>query len=228
MARAPVSTAPAERAASSANSRCAVSRGAVGPANCRPEHPPRLVAVSQEDEELREAEEEEGPLQRIRDLEQALFSPLNDRIRLDLAWPLLAFLSAALLCLIPFNFHAPYFAAMAQVLPVLLVAVFVEMAIMHRIFMPVVAETFDYRYPDPHRSVFRLFQSWVRAMLRLALIGLTATLIALATDCQSSFLGWLVGISAGGTALSLAAAFTQRLAFYQLLQRRTPGGPPQV
>lgn len=94
--------------------------------------------------------------------------------------------------------------------------------------LPAQAETFDYRYTDPHRSVFRFFQSWVRTMLRLALIGLTATLIALATDCQASFLGWLVGISAGGTALSLAAAFTKRLAFYQLLQRQTPGGPPQV
>jgi len=65
-------------------------------------------------------------------------------------------------------------------------------------------------------------------MLRLTLIGLTATLVALAADCQSPFLGWLVAISAGGTSLSLTTAFTQRLAFYQMLQRRTPGGPPQV
>lgn len=184
--------------------------------------------MSLEDREFEEAEEEDGLIQRVRDLERALLSPLNDRLPLDLAWPLLAFLAAAPLSLIPFDFHAPYFAAMAQVLPVLLVAVFVEMAVMHRIFMPVVAETFSYRYADPHRSVFRLFQNWVRAMLRLALVGLAATLIALAADCQSSFLGWLVAISAGGTSLSLSAAFTQRLAFYQLLQRRTPGGPPQV
>lgn len=187
--------------------------------------------MSDQDQGQREAreelEEENGPFARLRALGRDLINPIRARFRLDRAWPLLALSAAALLSLIPFDFHAGYFVAMAQVIPVLLVAVFVEMSAMHRIYVPVVAETFD-TPPEPYRAAFYDFKIWVRAMLRLALIGLTAALIALASNSQSAFLGWLSAISAGGIALSLATAFTQRLEFYQLLQRRTPGGPPQV
>ena len=154
-------------------------------------------------------------------------SPLSDRFRQDRWWPVLAGIGAGFLSLAHFEFDEAYFVAMAQVIPVLLVAMLVELALFHRIYMAVVPQTFE-RPPDPRRAAFYTFKIWVRALLRLALLGLAGCLLALALDTQGAFLGWLAGIAAAGVAVSLVKALEQRLEFYELLKRRTPGPPPEI
>jgi len=76
---------------------------------------------------------------------------------------------------------------MAQVLPVLLIAAFVEGAALFRIFLPVLSRILANDSGAPTHPVYFSFMRYMRGILRLALIGEAAALIVLATGARSMF-----------------------------------------
>lgn len=190
----------------------------------------RLLARMKGKADLTEQEEEEQ--------EGALEPALNPRCSLGLfggptsprlkagTWPALALMFSATVTLWTPGVEpeADYFTAMAQVLPVLLVAAFVEGGAHYRIFLPVLSQILANDSGAPTHPVFFSFMRYMRGILRLAVLGEAAALIALATGSRSMFLGMLSGSAALGVSLSLVSACTERLNLDQFKRTRSPGG----
>jgi len=120
--------------------------------------------------------------------------------------------------------EADYFTAIAQVLPVLLIAAFVEGGALYRIFLPVLSKVLANDSGAPTHPVFFSFMRYMKGILYLAVLGEVAALAALATGTRSMFLGTLSGSAALWVSLSLVSAFTERLQLDQFKRTRSPGG----
>jgi hypothetical protein len=176
----------------------------------------------------REEDEQEGVLKPalLPRLPSQLFGGPTSRQLKAGTWPVLALLFSATVTLWTPGVEpeADYFTAMAQVLPVLLVAAFVEGGALYRIFLPVLSKILANDSGAPTHPVFLSFMRYMRGILRLAVLGEAAALIALATGSRSMFLGMLSGSAALGVSLSLVRAFTERLNLDQFKRTRSPGG----
>ncbi|HEY5707817.1 MAG TPA: hypothetical protein VIS51_00285 [Solirubrobacterales bacterium] len=190
----------------------------------------RLLAQLEAKDELSEQEEEE---------QEGILEPvLVGRVRLRLfggptsrelkahTWPILALTFSAVVTLWTPGVEprGPYFTAIAQVLPVLLIAAFVEGGALYRIFLPVLSGILANDSGAPTHPVFFSFLRYMKGILRLAVLGEIAALIALAMGTRSMFLGVLSAVAALGVALSLIHAFTERLNLDQFKRTRSPGG----
>jgi hypothetical protein len=141
------------------------------------------------------------------------------------AWPIFAVVVSGLVSLwLPnLHLHHDYFVAVAQVIPVLMVAIFVEATALFRVYMPVILRVFQNRSGAPTPPQFFAFRRYMKNMLWLAVVGEIAVLTALAADSDSTFLGALAGISTLVVGLALSSTFFERLQLDQFLRTRTPG-----
>jgi hypothetical protein len=190
----------------------------------------RLLARMKGKTDLTEQEEDEqeGVLEPVLRPKLSLPSfggPTSKRLKAS-TWPILALMFSATVTLWTPGVEpeADYFTAMAQVLPVLLVAAFVEGGALYRIFLPVLSKVLANDSGAPTHPVFFSFMRYMKGILRLAVLGETAALVALAAGSRSMFLGALSGSAALGVSLSLISAFTERLQLDQFKRTRSPGG----
>lgn len=190
----------------------------------------RLLARMEGRTDLTEQEEEEqeGVLEPVllsRLWRPSFGGPTSRRLKAS-TWPVLALMLSATVTLWTPGVEpeADYFTAIAQVLPVLLVAAFVEGGALYRIFLPVLSKVLANNSGAPTHPVFFSFMRYMKGILRLAVLGETAALVALAAGSRSMFLGALSGSAALGVSLSLISAFTERLQLDQFKRTRSPGG----
>lgn len=98
---------------------------------------------------------------------------------------------------------------MAQVIPVLMVAVVVEGGAFYRIFLPVYSSRMANTSGTPTHWVFYSFLRYISGVLLLAIVGEVGALIALAVDVGSSFLATLGSLAGLGVAFALISAFRE-------------------
>jgi hypothetical protein len=163
---------------------------------------------------------------KIRDPMSFLAPPMRETGQNAIAWPLFAIILSAVLALwLPnLHLHHDFFVAIAQVIPVLMVAVFVEATALFRVYMPVILRVFENRSGAPTPPQFFTFRRHMKNMLRLAVLGEVAALVALGAGSESTFLGVLSGVSTLVVALALTSTFFERLQLDQFLKTRSPGG----
>ena len=155
-----------------------------------------------------------------------LAPPMDSSGRNAVTWPLIAIAVSALaaLWLPDLKLHHDFFVAIAQVIPVLMVAIFVEATALFRVYMPVILRVFENRSGAPTPPQFFAFRRYMKNMLWLAVIGEIAAVVALAAGTNSVLLGILSGLSALIVGLALSSTFFERLQLDQFLRTRTPGG----
>lgn len=155
-----------------------------------------------------------------------LAPPMDSSGRNAVTWPLFALAVSALAALwFPgLRLHHDFFVAIAQVIPVLMVAIFVEATALFRVYMPVILRVFENQSGAPTPPQFFAFRRYMKNMLWLAVIGEIAAVVALAAGTDSTFLGILSGVSALIVGLALSSTFFERLQLDQFLKTRTPGG----
>ena len=122
------------------------------------------------------------------------------------------------------QFHHDFFVALAQVIPVLMVAVIVEATALYRVYMPVLQKILVNDSGAPTPPHFWAFRSYMKNILWLATAGEIAALIALAAEVESALLGSLASISAHGVAMALTLSFFERIQLDQFQRTRSPGG----
>lgn len=179
--------------------------------------------------EQEEAEQEEGLLVDIslalRSPSHLLAPPARNGFRRASIWPLIAAGLSALIALwLPqLQFHHDFFVALSQVIPVLMVAVFVEATALYRVYMPVLQKILVNDSGAPTPSHFWAFRSYMKNILWLATVGEIAALTALAAEVESGLLGSLASISALGVAMALTLSFFERIQLDQFQRTRSPG-----
>jgi hypothetical protein len=184
--------------------------------------------------EQEEAEEEEGVWVdlslAIRSPSHLLSPPIKSGTPKASTWPLIAFGVSALLALwIPsLHFHHDFFVALAQVIPVLMVAVFVEATALYRVYMPVLQRILVNESGAPTPPHFWTFRRYMKNILWLAVVGEIAALAALAAEVESGLIGSLASVSTLGVALALTSTFFERIHLDQFQRTRSPGGWDQA
>ncbi|HXR61292.1 MAG TPA: hypothetical protein VN732_08205 [Solirubrobacterales bacterium] len=192
------------------------------------------LGKSSQDDRGEEIEDEDGFLfwlrftvwSKIRDPMSFLAPPMKEVGQNATAWPLCAVVFSAVLALwLPsLHLHHDFFVAISQVIPVLMVAAFVEAAALFRVYMPVIVRVFENRSGAPTPPQFFAFRQHMKNLLWLAVVGEIAALVALGAESDSTFLGILSGVSTLVVALALTSTFFERLQLDQFLKTRSPGG----